>query len=243
MAQRLKRLRIDRVAFVDQGANPKAHIALCKRKEGPMAEPTAAELAATVTKLEGDLAAQVAKTAEVEAKLAAATTTPEPEDVLKGLSPEAQAEVRRIRKEAEDLKAANAAQAERIEKIESDRTREQMLRKCATEFKALGGAEDLAGLLIPIGKALPKPEYDALLAKFKAWNEQIRTSALFTEIGKTGTDEAATPEEKLEALAKAYHKAHADEEGLTYEISYTRVLKTDEGKALYKALNAPQGGR
>lgn len=236
MAQKLKRLRIDRVAFVDQGANPKAHIALCKRKEAPMAEPTAAELAETVTKLEGDVAAATARAEAAEQALAKAKEpVKEPEDVLKGLSPEAAAAVAKIRSE-------NEALAARVEKVEGERSREQMIRKCA-DFKALGPAEDLAALLLPISKQLPKAEYDDLCKRMKAWDEQIRQSALFKEIGRTGTEEGATPEEKLEGLAKAYHKAHADEPGLTYEIAYGRVLKTDEGKALYKALSAPQGGK
>lgn len=248
MAQKLRKLRIQRIAFVDQGANPGAHIALCKRKEERMPEPTAAELAARITALEAERDAAVVKATAAETALAKALEKkkePDPDDVLKGLSPEARAEVIRLRKDADDLRKANGEAAERIAKIESDRNREQMIRKCSQEFKALAPAEDLAGLLLPIAKALPKPEYDDLLKRMAAWNEQIRQSVLFKELGRDRGGEAGSPEAELDTLAKAYEKAHATEEGMTYEIAYSRVLKTTEGKALYKALQSapPQGGR
>lgn len=226
MATHLKRLRLDRIDFVDRGANPGAHIALFKRHSDE--EPTMAEKKMTEAEQIADLTAKLAK---AEADLDAATKPAEkPEDIEKNLPEPVRALLEKARADAK-------ANEERIAKLEAERDRNQMIAK-ANEFKGLGAADDLTAILLPVSKAVPKDVYDALLTRMKGWNEIAKLSAAFKEVGSNNEGDQ-DPEAKLNVLAKAYHTAHPD---LTPEMAYSEVLKSSEGTALYRAAQAAKRG-
>lgn len=231
MATHLKRLRLDRIDFVDRGANPGAHIALFKRHTDNTTndeESSMAEKKMTEAEQIADLTAKLAK---AEADLAAAPKPAEkPEDIEKNLPEPVRALLEKARAEAKET-------GERIAKLEAERDRNQMIAK-ANEFKGLGAADDLTAILLPVSKAVPKDVYDALLAKMKGWNEIAKTSAIFKEVGSNAEGDQ-DPEVKLNVLAKAYHTAHPD---LTPERAYSEVLKSSEGTALYRAAQAAKRG-
>jgi hypothetical protein len=226
---RLRRLQYTKVALVDRGANPLAHIQLFKRDDPMSKSPTADELAAQlaeVTKAKEEAEAKVAAlTAEVE-KL---TPKPEPapEDVEKALPEAVQKELAKLRKQAEEDRAA-------VAKMQEERDRAAAIRKAA-DYKPLGAPDDLGAFLYEIRRADPRlaDRFDAMA---KGWTEQLRQSALFKAVGHDAID-ADSPEGQLDALAKR----HATEHKTTYEQGYAAVMQTAEGARLYKAIR--QGGK
>lgn len=218
MASRLRRLQYRKVALVDRGANPEAHISLFKRDDTMAKEPTVAEVQA-------QLAAAEAERDTLREQLAKLAPKPKAEPDL----PEA------VRKQVEEAEARARAAEERIAKLEDGRAMEQAIQKAHT-LKALGAADDLGRVLYEVRKAHPATA-DKLETLFTAWNEQLAKSALFTEIG-SGERASTDPEARLEALAKKYQGEHA---GVTFEQAFTKVCETAEGKALYA--QSLKGGR
>ncbi len=218
MATKLKRLQYQKVALVDRGANPEAHISLFKRDITMAKELTVAEVQA-------ELSAVVAERnalREQVAKLSPPDTNTDP-------LPEA------VRKQVEAAEARAKAAEERIAKLEDGRAMEQAIQKAHT-FKALGAADDLGRILYEIRKVNATLGND-VETLFAAWNEQLAKSDLFKEVGKSGVSET-DPEARLEALAK---KLQAEKPALTIEQAYAEVCKTAEGRTLYA--QSLKGGR
>lgn len=71
---------------------------------------------------------------------------------------------------------------------------------------------------------------DKVLEALKAADAAFE--AAMAEAGESNTEDMGSPDEKLDAMAKAY-KA---DKGVTFERAYAAVIKTDEGKALLKAM-------
>lgn len=210
MTTRLRRLQYQKVALVDRGANPEAHISLFKRDTTMAKEPTVAEVQAELSQVVAErntLREQVAK------------LTPPREDKV-DLPDAVQKRLDEAESRARDAEA-------RIAKMEEGRMLETAIQK-AHGFKALGAADDLGRILYDIRKASGTLA-DKVEALFTAWNEQMGKSDLFREIG-SGQKADGDPEARLEALAKKYQAEHA---GSTIEGAYSEVCKTAEGKALY----------
>jgi len=222
--QLLRVKRIDTIGLVDRGDNPEADIVFWKRDPGatvvPANDPDAARAAEPGTdearkrmdELEKAQADLEAARADVEALRAEVETLKaqvpaEPEDVLKGLTPEARAEVeaemaKRDERIAELEKKAETEAAEKqavIEKAERDTT--------ALRFAKGGDLEGLSGdkrtdLVLACKKALAPEDFAALDVMLKAAAEQIRTGGLFKEVGKDGEPSGDGAWAKIEARAK-----------------------------------------
>lgn len=221
MATRLSKLQYRKVALVDRGANPDAHIQLFKRDDTMPKEMTAAELQAELDKVTKALA---------DAKAEIASLTAEPEDIEKGLPEPVLKELAALRKQAAEDRA-------RVAKVEEDRQREQAIQKAAG-FKALGAADDLGAVLYEIRKAVKPETATKIETLLTGWNAALEKGALFTEIGKGGKDGETEPSAKLDAMAAAYQEKH---EGTTFEKAYSEVCKTAEGRKLYREIT--KGGR
>lgn len=217
MATKLRRLQYVKVALVDQGANPQAHIHLFKRETIMSKTPTAED---TLTKERDDALAEVAKLkGEVEA-LTKRLPAPEPEPVK---LPEA------VQKQLDDLAKRNEALESAVAKANEEKALNQAISKAAV-FKALGNPDDIGTLLYQVRKHLAPEVVEALEKKLAAWNEQVRQSNLFKALGTPSVD-ADSPEGQLDALAKA----KAEKDGIPYELAYSKVCDTPDGVKLLKA--------
>jgi len=239
MPNKLKHLQIRRVALVDKGANPGAHITLFKREGSDVSEIDKSTLdeavRAHVEALEKqvqDLSAQVAKLKD--------DPPPDPVEKAKDADPELAARLEAIEKQAaQDRKDAEAARSE-IAKMQAERERELYITK-ARSLQAFGPADDFGGTLQKIAKAIDPEEFEKLEQKFRSLNEIARQSALFKELGTDGGTDTKSAWEKIEAGARGLiEKA---DQPLSLPEAVDRFLKTDAGKALYTEYqHETQGG-
>lgn len=222
MATRLSKLQYRKVALVDRGANPDAHIQLFKRDDTMPKEPTVDELKAQLDEVTKAKDAAEAKVAEL---------TAEPEDVEKALPEPVRKELAALRKQAAEDRA-------RVAKVEDDRQREQAIQKAGT-FKALGAADDLGSVLFEMRKSLKAETVAKVETLLAGWNAAIEKGAVFSEIGSGGRDTENDPTVKLDKMAEQYQAKH---EGVSFEKAYDEVCKTAEGRKLYREI-AKKGGR
>lgn len=229
MANLLRKLRITKVDRVEEGANSEAHIVLFKRRDDVTHEDAPQDsvkkenrsMSVDVETLEPEVKAllvevekardeAVAKAAALEAekaefeKLAA-----EPEDVLKGVPAE-------IRKRIED------AESEVAELRKSERRREFLAK--ASEFEAVGSADELAPVLSEVAASVDAETYKTLERLLKAANAQIAEGKLFDEAGTAHAgerDALNSIDEKADALVKA--------KSITKEQAITEVLAAEPG--------------
>lgn len=204
MSNWLKRLAISRVALVDRGANPDAHIALYKRdtmadeKEVVTPDQVATAIAKAVDE------AQASVRAEFEKKLKAETDA---------------------REKAEKAAADNATAIAKIRQESRDR---EFVAKAALTPE-WGEAKTFGPVLAKIEAALTPDEFKAFDTKLHAIHKQLDQSRLLTELGVQGETDHATPGAKLDSMAKGYMKDH---QGVTYEAAYAAVCKTPDGAVL-----------
>lgn len=217
MASKLRRLQYVKVALVDQGANPQAHIHLFKR------DTTMSKTTPTVEEVTKERDEAVAKNATLEAEIAdlkkkLPAAPPEPVKL-----PEA------VQKQLDDLAKRNETLEAEVAKQNEARKLTEAVSKAAV-FKALGNPDDIGTLLYQVRKNL-QPEVVAAFEKnLAAWNERIRQGALFKALGTPSID-ADSPEGQLDALAKA----KAEKDGIPYELAYSKVCDTPDGVKLLKA--------
>lgn len=89
---------------------------------------------------------------------------------------------------------------------------------------------NLAGTALAKGRLLAMIGDDAeLLKALKAADAAMATQ--FIEKGHSRVEDEASPEYRLDQMTKAYQAQHA----VPYETAYAAVLKTAEGRALYRA--------
>jgi len=156
------------------------------------------------------------------------------EDVLKGL-PEP---VRERLEKAEEAaaQAAEEARAEKAARLDAD-----AVRKARDDYGSLA--------LDPteVGPTLRRlAEHDETLAKsvegaLKAAAAQAATveQDLFKEVGYAGGDESDAPGDRLDQLAKA----RAEQHGEDFATAYAQVIKSDEGRELYKSYQSERTSR
>lgn len=203
-AYKLKRLRYNRIALVDQGANPFADIVLAKRhEEGTKMADTKADV-----KVEVQIPESVQKTIE-EAKEAVAKA----------------AELEKRLKAAED--EAKAAKAE-VAKLEDERIAKAFVAK-ATEFGGIPGLASESALLRKMYSTLTVDEAKKADELLRAASNSIQASKLLDEIGTSGGF-GGDAYQKLEKLARELSKA----EKITYEQAFTKVSDTPEGRELLR---------
>lgn len=230
---RLKRLRVTRVAFVDRGANPGAHITLYKRDD-------------TMAKVE-ELEKQVA---DLTAKLADATaenetlrqqgekgTAPDP---LAKADPAVRARVEELEKARQAEAARNEELAARVAKMEADRDRTLYVAKAAA-FPGMGKADDFGPTLGKIAKALTGDEFAAFEQALRAMHEQLATGDLFKAVGGDVAGGDNTAWGQLEKMASDLVTAG---KARSFAAAMTQVLETPVGVQLHKQYRAEQeGGR
>jgi hypothetical protein len=193
MAQRLKNLKVTRVALCAAGMNQEAEIALFKSAEEPsptqevgvsdettneetVAEETVTQAAydAVVTEL-NDLKASIADTAEVE-------------DIDKAALPES---VQKALAEADELR-------EQVAKMQHDARIASFRKQAADEFGDLGPADELGAALEEIDRVAPDAS-KTVVQTLKSIAARVDTSALFKEFGASGE----TQENEADALIAA----------------------------------------
>jgi hypothetical protein len=114
------------------------------------------------------------------------------------------------------------------------KAKEAELRKRASEeLSHLPGSEDVRVALL---KAVDAIEDEAVrksaLESLKA--KDLAMKGAFEQKGHRGSPEAGSSEDELDIMAKAYAK----ENKVSFEKAYAEVIKTDEGRKLYKKASA-----
>lgn len=218
MANILKDLTLEEISLVDVPANPLASVPLFKRHTGEdMTDNTNWEEVAKALEVEKtDLATQLTdKDAKIEeltkaledaAKIEKADDTIDfdGEKISKSLIPAP------VLKRLEEVQKAQ-------ETLELHKRAEELL----PNFK---------GTLEQRAKLLKSIDFDKELLELLAAADKL-FSANYEEVGKSDVEGSMLePEAKLDKLAKAY----AAEKNTTFEKGYAAVIKTAEGKSLYK---------
>lgn len=205
MATTLKNLKLNRIDFVDDGANEGARITLFKRnQETPMPDETGPDV-----------------TVELEKRLKVAE--------------EANAAIAKRLKDAEDAAAASAAAAkESAEVIAKMRDRQERADaiEIAKSVKSVAAVDDLAEVVRVAKSALPTETFDKFIAILKAAHARIVTGGLFSEKGSDAPGNGATATEKLDELTKTEVTKRGGK--ATYAMVYADLIKSDPvAKALY----------
>jgi len=212
MTTTLKGLRINRIDFVDRGANPGARVCLFKRDTQ---EEVVSNETPTVEELQAQLEAEVTKRQEAEAKLQETGEVSKRVTELEQKLAKSQDEVKDLR-EADEMRHA-IVKAEKIEEI-------------------FGPAADFAPMLRKIYRTLDETERKAWDEKVTGAVELVKEAAHFKEIGSGGTDGAGDAYSKLEKAARTKYpdKSTAD--------AVSAFLRTAEGKELHKQYRKEQEG-
>lgn len=215
MPQRLRNLKITRIALVHKGINPGAHVMLYKS-----APPPEEETMETVTK-----AAHDARVAELEASIATLTaevTTltkgqpPAEEDIWKGISP-----VLKARFEAQERALAAAKEAAAVEKAARDRV--VHIAKARSYQHLPINADDDWELFQDVAQHCSATTLERLDTILKGADELGRRAALTTQRGRTVLEGAGdeSPLGQLETLARtnvSKGRAKSLEEGMDQAI-------------------------
>ena len=249
--------RIDTIGLVDRGDNPDAEIVFWKRDPGapgttpPANDPDAVRAAQPGTADEGthmnelekaqaDLTAARAEVETLTAKLAeigkaecpmgdrCPMKKAEKGDVLKGLSPEARAEVEaEMAKRDEKLTALTKAHDDLVEKGRRD--------ALAIRFAKGGDLEQIGGekrvdVLLKAQKALTPEDWSELEKTLKAASEQIAKGGLFKPAGADGEPPIGGTGTWAKIQAKANDMV-AKKEAPTFAQAIAKIADTDP--ALY----------
>ena len=184
--------------------------------------------ASALTKQVGDLTTKVA---DLEKNV-----PPPPKDVLKGLTPEARAEVETELKKRDE---ANDTLRKSHEALVAKMDRDAM----AIRFAKGGDLEGLSGdkrtdLVLAAKKAMSAEDFTALDTMLRATAEQIRTGGLFKELGTGAQGEGKTAWDEIQAkAAEMVTKGEAP----TLEQAVDKVVRAD--RALAKRYQDEQKAR
>ncbi len=219
----LTELELDEVSLVDSPANKGATVALFKR-ETPMNEDETKMEEQVETVAKADFDALAAEKAELEAKI----ETLKAELVAKEeVEKAAKEEFIDFEGERVNKAAIPAPVLKKLEDMQKAAEKEELRKRAREVLPNFKGTEDQRGALLKSIEGLD--DEAALLEALKAADALF--AAMFGEIGKKATaDDLKNPEERLNDLAKEFAKS----KGITPEKAYIEVLKTEEGKKLYK---------
>lgn len=259
MPTELVNLELEEVSLVDMGDDPLAKVAIFKRNpEGETMEED--------TQMEVEKAPKEDKKVVLEVETEDDDMEDEMEYEMEGKKPtrkswkaEAQSleEVNKmLLEEIETLKTALATKEvekkademidfdgemiaksaipapvlKKLEEVEKARQAEEIRKKAREVLPNFKGTEDQRGKLLKSIEGVD--EYDAILEALLAADALFASA--FAEVGKAdASGDFGSAEDKLEGMAKAY----AAENGTTFEKGYAAVIKTAEGKALFKEIN------
>lgn len=193
------------------------------------------------------LGAQIAKLAGTQVETGALT----PElTLLKAEFTKAERELAQVRAEFQQEleKSTKELNESRIEvtKIRLQRRREQFIKRVQGLASLPGApADDFAEILDYVEQGLQKsiPEkapamFEKLNTLLTSWNEIIKKSALFAEVGRSEIAAFTGAEGKLVALAKAAQQADPNR---TYEQHYDKVMR--DHPELYRQYLQEKGGK
>lgn len=109
---------------------------------------------------------------------------------------------------------------------------EDLRKRADNDLPNLKGTSDERGALLKAVDDIEDEEVrKSVLSNLKA--ADAACAGAFEEVGKAASeDDYSDPEQKLEKMAKAY----SEEKGVGFYVAYDAVTKTDEGKALVKAI-------
>lgn len=218
MANLLKDLVLDEISLVDVPANPLASVPLFKRHTGDdMTDATNWEDVAKALEVEkADLATQLA---DKDAKIEELTKALEDNAAIEKADELIDFDGEKIAKSL--IPAPVLKKLEEVQKAQETLELHKRAEEVLPNFK--GTVEQRAKLLKSVG--FDKELLELLTAADKLF------SINFEEIGKSDVEGSMLdPKDKLNNMAKAY----AAEKGTTFEKGYAEVVKTPEGKALYK---------
>lgn len=223
MANELKLLKLTELSLVDRPANPLAMAPIFKRDESQeerMTENTEklAELEQEIETLKADVEATKAENERLRKGLI------ENDFVIKADTIEKKAPVEYIEVDGEQIVKSDipAVILKRLEEAEVEKAEAALTKRAS---------EELPNFDVDVAKALVSKGFDeevmqALKAADKFFEEMM------TEKGQASVDDLSDPNEKLDAMTKAY----ADEHGVPYFKAQAEVLKTEAGKTAYKEI-------
>lgn len=188
----LKELLIDEVSLVDAGANPEANIIFFKRKE-PIEMADKKE----VQKQETTVVEPVDKKEEVIDK----KETPAPVVNVSTPAPVVNVEVKPVEKVDlsalnNDLEALKSRLSSHIEKVENAE-----FLKIASKYEILGEKADDLAKTLKTAKAASEETYNSVIKALDTALEVVEKSGTFSEVGKTGSGQADSPQQQIEKIA------------------------------------------
>lgn len=132
------------------------------------------------------------------------------------------------------------ANLEKELRTERDERVSKEFKEKATAFKHLGtNTDDLAKVMKSMSEKDPE-SFKVLEKTLKAADEQIAKGDLFKELGSKGGTSVGDAEAKLDALVDSVVQKSGGEK--TRDQIYSEVLKTAEGKRLYKEYKSSRPG-
>jgi len=217
----LTNLRLDRVDLVGKGANENAHIMLFKSAVADTTE-TAAIISDSPSE-ETILSTENAVTDEVETVEAVTETVTEA--AAEPVVAKADEPVAVTKAEHEAVaKALETAQAE-IAKMRDDAELAKFVSIAKADLGSLPEKPETIGLLLKKAHgALDEAEYLTLTRLLKAANAQTDTSALFKQFADANDGEAESVEDVITAKAEELRKTDSK---LTIEQAKTKVMQSN----------------
>lgn len=240
---RLKKLRLNEISIVDQGADPNAIVTIFKRDDRsnggkPMndlekmvaqmgeATKTIADLQASVAKANADSTAKDATIADLQKRLTAAEAAKgsgaadDEDPILKAADPLVAAEIVKLRK-------ANAAAAKQLAQLDEEREIKKVATQIQTDMRGLPvKAEEFAPILKRAMGAMDEADSKELMRVLKAASNAVEDSLRVTGL-PSHLVQKGNAESEIETLAKAKQKA----ENITFAKAYDDVLA--QNPALY----------
>jgi hypothetical protein len=184
----------------------------------------APEVKAHVEKLEADLTA-------ARAELTKKAEPPKPEDVLKGLTPEARAHVESLQKKAEESEKQAKEANELAKSLQDKATTKEYVAKAAALKRLPAKPDELGAALKSVAAAAPDA-YKEIERVLTAANEQIeKNDLLFKQLGASGGANDGEGTAYATARAKAQELV-AKGEAKTLEQGVALVFKREP--ELYK---------
>lgn len=249
MPTQLRNLDVRFVSLVDRAAvrdpnnptEPQKFI-LFKRDSGADPDPQGGSMTeeerAALQKAEQERDEALAKLEKAEKKLKKQAKTDEPttEEIDKADLPKAVRDaLEKAETERDELKKA-ADEATQLAKAERDqRIAKEFIAKAEGEFAHVGGdSTEFGPILKAASEKLSKEEYEALETRLRAAEEQVRTSQLFKEMGRSG-DPAPAGEGDQDLARKAEELRKNDSSLTPYQAMEQALRQSRELQRQYHA--------
>ena len=127
------------------------------------------------------------------------------------------------------LAKSNDAIRKENEALRQQRDQDALEKRAETELRYLPGDVKTRAAMLKAVEGIPdEAQREAALSSLKAQNDAM--SKAFDAHGAGGQPDSGSPDSQLDKLAKNL----AEKENISYEAAVSKVLTTDEGKALYE---------